>query len=994
MFIQYGLQITTRQLGLNSYALGLINGVCRWITGKPDIDTWKEGVVFGDSFSDVSKAIEIAACGSYSTMSGFNLEIDNASGLMDEIKALSLELSQCDAVLYTFRRETELDTWTQTQDWSGKVSDLVYDSNKIKISFMDSFRGVHKSLLKKLFTTNEFGENLPTNLVGEPIPLVFGYVPIARLFPIVRKEIYETICIAGGVSFDVAPCTNYVIGGTSEAYKTYTVYLKTVDKLFSINELAGKFLVEVKGGDGSLKIKSNLASSGGITQIKLYGKFSATPIFWSTTGADVTYFQISSLVVKYIVSQNPIKEFATIEGRGALFVWDDKSLEFDEVSEIGGPFNATNIGTSGYPGCQILSKPSNSLGDTFYQKYKLLSTVTELAETVSNAGAVTGGRPTPGAGTELPNLRDQDGSTYYRWLCTSSGSSHGVLTIPFKTKVDPSFFKGNFSNILVAFNQTINFDTLNDYQIYLNIRLIDHLGRITAPLDDLDRLLFSDGSVGGGAFSSFDSIIPGDYGIYPGPTAPDIIGNLRSALSINQINRNLEQVKDLDIYPFVIIELKYRWRQLLGGSQMELFINELTLVGEKSLNLISDTLYTKAKGTLFGSTWDSRKTATNPIINIADMTEACIRLFDERPDVLDATAFDIVGNSSTGLRKNWYIGQQIEKDVNTFDVIDELCRFGFFGMIPKNNGKRAPIAWMENSVIATHNDLNNTINEGTIGEKRETSLADVYNEPQVNYDWNPASENFNCVLAITKIDQSSFPIEVLFDKPRELIVGWALTYIALGGGVFEVTVNFTQPRTYKTGDYITVEFSSDGYNIILAKITKISATIFKYTMSYSPTYVGSSTAGDMYVDIQENKTWKTFAIGYNDDEYLEAKLLWENCHKSFIKYGFVRKLPDEMSNAKWFPDVEKEFGLDHVYNAAKAYMRELCKWTPFIKEIVPYQLPNTATHANLELLDRILFSDSTDRGGAAFEGVIVRKSIFPGLGKDYIEIDLMLDPEI
>src|SRR5512135_2813922 len=124
MNIEYGIKITTGQTTLTDYSIGLVAGVIQWITGRHAIDGWKEGMISKGSFSPVSQEIEIAAGGSYATMSGFSLaarpDVDGTP-MWKIIETLGLNLVQKEIIFYTFR------DGTPTQDWTGRIGDYESD---------------------------------------------------------------------------------------------------------------------------------------------------------------------------------------------------------------------------------------------------------------------------------------------------------------------------------------------------------------------------------------------------------------------------------------------------------------------------------------------------------------------------------------------------------------------------------------------------------------------------------------------------------------------------------------------------------------------------------------------------------------------------------------------------------------------------------------------------------------------------------------------------
>lgn len=901
MQIEYGIKISTAQTSLTDYSLGLIDGVIRWVTGRPGLELWKEGIVLKDSIAKASQQIEIASCGGYSTMAGGGVTINNSEGLADIIEDLGLNLIQADVIIYSFRRETSEDEWEETQDWTGKIADWSEDENEIKIQFMDSFRGIHGRILKNVFTNSEF-PNAPDSIKNKFIPISIGRVSKNKLFPIVRREVYNDVCTYLGTNYDLAPCTNYTSTGTGSTIE-WTLHLKTIGKVFSTDELKGKFLTAVKSGSGTVRISGNSASASGITEIKIESPFSDTPTFWTDVANDTSiwYFQISNIEIAFMVSQNEITEFFENSlGRPKIFRFEDTTKEFEDISSLIGNFSKTDLDSFGYPGLSLISKPINTEGDARYYSFYSPSYIKEGVEVVTNAGLVTGTRPAPASDNDMPFLRDLSQADEYTWIVTSTNDpAFSTLKIPFIFPTPREFLTSNLHNIYFAWNFVSSTEPFSARSTRYNIKLVDFLLRQTDSLDTVDRGFVEN-------VINLNSI-PGKYFSHLSTAVNLTFENYKEVFQINE-TPNLTKQKDADIYPKVVVEATIRWG--IGiVSELTLAVREVALIAEKNLSLFSEEIFSDIIGDIFGSTWDGRRTATNPVENIIDTIEHIFRNYDNKAGFIDVPAFDLLSDPITGTHKDRYVGRQLLDDPGSFDAIDELARFAFVGIVPKNNGKRAPKTWLTGSPVATHNDTNGTIIEGSIGEKELTSLADLYNEPQVNFGWNPGSEKFDGLLKITRLKEDSFPLEVTLDA-------------------------------------------------------------------------------------NGNKEWKTYAIGYEEGEYAEAKLNWDLCKLSQTRYGLARPLPSKMSDAYWFPLIETDWGLSSTYSAAKAYMRDVCRWTPFRKPIVSYKLPNTAEHAEREQLDRIAFSHSTYRNGQEFEGVIVGKALVPGQDKDYIEIRLMLDPNL
>jgi hypothetical protein len=875
MDIQYGVKITTTQGTLTDYGLGCVNGVIGWGTGRADVGEFKLGVILKNSFSEVSQEIEISAGGSYATMSGFSLEADNSDGLADRIRDLGLNLIQADAIFYTFR------DGVATQDWTGKVADWSYDENRVRILFMDSFRGIHKPFLTQLFNATNF-PNAPADTLKERIPVVIGMVKHCPLVNVNSAGSATDLTVISSVARSV--CAAKVYNATNR-----TLDLFTRGVVFGVDSplLTGRYVRRIAGGaDQSIRILSNLATNVGAetTQITLAQPFDDAPVVWTSTaqtGIDVSYFQVYEYSSVFVASAKAISEYSDTEnGNARLQAYDEG---FFDIGETYLDEDLEDIDETGFPGVLVISRGLDGDGDVsvFFPIVPESIDLFALDNFTLTAGSI-------------PEMMDRDAATHAEYTSNIPSGSDSV-SIAWDVKLPVDALERDFDNLylLLDFKYIALGSNLIASDIVVFAEAMDIYSRKTQKIITNQTV----GTVSSYLVEKDVFLLPSEHYRSTAPS-PDLFFSEREDFQVGTLVSDIKKSIAYNAFRLTVSSSTsefddFRWR-----------FREIAFLGKKSINFSDDTLYTALIGEVFQTDWTSgRRDAADPILNIADALEHLIRNYDEAQAAIDVDSFDMLSDPSTGIRKNWYVGRRLDGSESSYDLIQELCRYGFFGVVPRNNGTRAPKAWMDGAVVATHSDTNGTINTGTIGEKKPTSLANLFNEPQVNYGWNPGSGKYDAFLHITNIDQAEFPIE-------------------------------------------------------------------------------------------SDPAWKTYAVGYEDADYDEAKDNWDLCRLSWTKYGIIQKLPDDMANAKWFPNVESDWGLASTYNAAKAYMRELCRWTPFRKDVVPYELPNTAVHASLELLDRITFSDSTDRGGAEVDGWIVRKAVVPGLDRDYIEIHLMLEPDI
>lgn len=921
MEIEYGIQINTSQTTITDYDIGVIAGVIRWTTGRPERDFWKEGMISRALFSPVSQEIEIAAGGSYATMSGFSFavksEVDGVP-LWKRIEALGLNLVQKEIIFYTFR------DGVATQDWTGRIGDYDSDEHEFRIQAMDAFRSIHKAICKTKVNSDAF-PNAPPDSIGKSIPVTLGLVAHAKLLNITSATDAIECARLGSTNYEVCACTSY---NTT----TLEIVLKTGRMVFDANDadLVGRYLTVVKGYGGSAakqsrRIVSNTASTGtgadtGTTTVVIADAFDLgsstnntgadTSLLWSSGHRDgVWFFEVNQFDASLAVSVNDVKAIElNAAGRSILEYYDEDKKAFVDISDILEASSASNINSTGYPGVQIISKRVGVDGDVAVFFKMIPDSITYVSfsdggdwDSLSHDG-----------NTVQARLIDVDQSTDV--TITGSFVDPGFVTTYFVITYDVAIPAGALDMVFDALYLLPDVNIVGaeaqsgpNFQIAVKVSLYgkDIYGSVSGTVVN-EKTIYSSGIrfTTTPVNQNVHALHYSYYGLTSG-SATDFYAQ-RADLDIQPL---IEDLKASVAYPSIRVAIRYDVDT--GGSTGPDFdgalnIKELGFVGTKNLNVISSDLFSRVRGETFQSTWGGRKTAGEHVVGVVDALEHIIREYDGGGDYIDTDSFDDANSVDSG-RLLWKVGRQISEETNTFDLCEELARFGWFGIIPKNNGKRGVVPWLNEGIaaVATHDSTN--IIHGSIGPRTPTSLSKLGNELEVKHSYNPATKKYDGILRITRIDEDTFPAEA-------------------------------------------------------------------------------------------DPEWKTYAIGFPDAFYSIAADCWNLCHLSYQRYGLIQTLPASMSECIWSPDSESGWSASSLVNSiAINHIIQMAAWTPFRKDTISYHLPNTATHAALELLDKVTFNDAFATDGEDATGWIVRKAIVPGDGqdgKDYIEITLMLAPNI
>lgn len=911
MSIEYGVRIVVTP-AVTDFSLGLSAGVIQWTTGRPARSGWKEGIITKGSFSPVEQAISLARGGGYTTMSGFSLairaDIDGVP-IWKIIKDLGINFIQKDAEIFCWRDGVE------SIEWTGKVDNTEDGIDEFKFNCMDSFRSIHGPMTKNVDLAKF--PNAPKESQGKIIPLTFGYVTHAKALNVSSDSESIDCTILGSSNLKVCTATAY-------NSTTLEITLKTGRKVFSANDplLVGKYLSVFKGASNlqSRKIVSNTASTGteadtGTTVITIADAFdlgsatadtnATTGMLWSNPhGPQIWWFEINSFGASLLTSLNSIERFEVNSiGNKILKYYDKDRKEFVDVSDLIEFTSLSNISNLEHPGISIISKRIDVSGDILVYFNIRPSQIDFVSLSEDGTWDSLSGNHS----SDKDNLIDADNGTSIvingNVFHVGSPAPDSDLTLSYDLHIPEAAANANFEGYFVLLDQTI-FGNEKHATTSARVRItVKALGRdiYEANTSEIISYEIIDTSVFASSHTTIKDVLPPSYYGNEGNNA-DFYSN-KSNLDIQSL---ITSFKDSVAYPIVRIQILLKASfsgNITPDFDIAWTIRELGIVGQKTLNVVSEDLYNKVLGEVKKSDWDERRLPGFAVENIADMIEKVFREHNNAADKLDIDSMDdLIGFTSN--RENWKIGRQYLEDVNSFDMLDELAAFAFLGIVAKQNGKRAAKDWLNSgAAVATHDVT--VIDTDSIGSKEPTSLADLFNDLLIRFAWNPGTEKFDRFYHITRIDEGPFP-------PIE------------------------------------------------------------------------------------NPEWRTYAVGFTDEQYDFAKARWEKCNLSFRRYGLIRRLPPELGDCHWFPDIVNDWGLNEANNAAALYLEQGANWWPFRKDVIPYTLPNTAEHSSLELLDKITFNDQDATAGEDETGWIVKKTIVPGSGeddKDFIEIRLMLEPD-
>jgi hypothetical protein len=219
---------------------------------------------------------------------------------------------------------------------------------------------------------------------------------------------------------------------------------------------------------------------------------------------------------------------------------------------------------------------------------------------------------------------------------------------------------------------------------------------------------------------------------------------------------------------------KYTYGALLGTNAW-CYIYELNVMLEKTSSIRLD-MYTPFLGRIFNDTWDSRKTAADPIANPVDMIEHVLRLgnwsenqvtppaagwgkaYADNPAINTATTeggFDYSGLNFVKLNGDAAFQVLSESDATGDKIIRQLCQEWFLGQFQNADGEES-ISYLPFTGDTTTSLTLADITPGSIGDIIEPRQEDVFIEPFIRYDWDPARNKFNKAIRVTNTSAETF----------------------------------------------------------------------------------------------------------------------------------------------------------------------------------------------------------------------------------------------
>jgi hypothetical protein len=264
----------------------------------------------------------------------------------------------------------------------------------------------------------------------------------------------------------------------------------------------------------------------------------------------------------------------------------------------------------------------------------------------------------------------------------------------------------------------------------------------------------------------------------------------------------------------------------------------------------------------------------------------------------------------------------------------------------------------------THDGTN--IIKGSITNVTQTNVSKVYNDLTLNYNKDYSLGEFTKTYYVTKTEDNAFPFE---SSTRT----FNSNYLTIASGQWATDTSDPKDAStvylHDTGassEYAAINQLEEGAEL---KFTTADPSIFYIfeivTKSYSSNVftfgIALKNAGSGNIS---DTTSSTVYIpdGYssysNVPSYTDARAFWENAHGTYNRMKILNKLSDSLSNCEWYRDVSEYGSETGVLNSSiHFYMEKLIEWVTRPKNMINYSIPLNEDNIDIELLDRVTFTD-------------------------------------
>jgi hypothetical protein len=255
--VNYAVEITTDQTSYTNTTYGIVDGIFRWITGRPNYNgsspyptwedttdntyAWYENWLIFDQITNPYRSIDLSIAGNYSSNSGFSFNLRNNEKFFDFLKDTPIYIGNRSIKVYTI-----IDDIFYTI-WSGLVAPGAFDESNYNIQCTDNYKKIHKMFPPETINKANFPDS-GDNVQGDVIPIVIGDVSYSKLESVTSPSTLITLgkkYVFPGQYTDAKAVPALLYDVSTSAPR---IYLYTPNMSFALNDLEDKYLYVSKGG--------------------------------------------------------------------------------------------------------------------------------------------------------------------------------------------------------------------------------------------------------------------------------------------------------------------------------------------------------------------------------------------------------------------------------------------------------------------------------------------------------------------------------------------------------------------------------------------------------------------------------------------------------------------------------------------------------------------------------------------------------------------------
>ena len=971
-------------------AYGLDSGVFYWVTGRPGYapggysgdapasKTWKEGFLLGLSkIKPSTHIIDIDISGDYATLSGFSFSVRNNGQFHIDADTNEWWVLGKKVNVYLFLSDVSYFSW------SGVVTDVAPDEKEYKVTCRDVSESVHKNMPPRSITAEAF-PHADDSVIGDPIPISFGFVNRAKCLTVFKQFDPIDIIRRNNNSYKVAPMYSF------DGQNKY-IYLNTGSLRVTADQYVG-YIIKASVGSGASNqtatIVANTIPEYGLpvstrhTRFTLANWFDSEPTggtdgncIFDSTGADgssqtgdpdspnIWYFEISQYENTGIVSQGELSEFYADDNgnnNDTAFITDDNI--YRSMSAFVTDTSVDNINGVQYPGITYKTK-----GD------KVTSALSDIVniqavkvETQSTFDGAANPNYTYGTqiSTELnfggdnPELYDRDYDTELDHVVQIEQvvptSVYRIdYKIAFEVEIPSALIEEEYSEAYLLSDVTFTSSLDTICEVNVSVYGSDVNSRVTDPIVS-NVNVFGSQTISGTVEQTIQLILRSYYGEFGPDTTFD---TYKESLDISEY---ISDSNALKAYPKLVFEFNFICTNASSGTTLTANFKEFAFAAVKTIEYTNENAYTKLDGEM----------SPNAIT-----THTLDQIYAHILETYDGISSSDISYTDLALFNEFY-GRQVLEVNNSKDYLTELCRQTFTGMFWNRGGELVLKSYYEDTTSVFAFDESEIIKD-SIAYYKDTPIDKIFNDFMIEYDWDPGLDKFNKTIGITRTDESSFPaITDSTDTNTSRTANFTSIRVVAqnSDGLWDGTLTYSADQSSWAEVNKTISWSDASGNVIyFARIKNVSSDGLTLDLEFTNTggvMVGLyTTASYLYENGTSIQKWKTFAIGISD--YATANELWTKCRTAYLRTKRVNTLPDQYSKLYWHPDNNNFPGYSGgMGDAAFTHLTRLIDRVTVPGKHTEFQIPITAANMARELLDRVTFSDTFYTNGTALPGWI------------------------